>query len=273
MEPKLVLDMQPTAEYAQLLQVACEAALAAGDIIRQGWGAEHAVEMKGATNPVTEVDHAAEDAILAVLRAATPDYDILTEESGAIDRGSTRCWVIDPLDGTTNYMRHFPYFGVSIGLEEDGESIVGVVYDPVLEQTFTAVRGQGAFLNGEPIHCSGVTKVSASALATGITYDVWETGRGIDQIARMIRSAQTVRINGCAALDAAYVACGRLDAYCDTGVYPWDIAASRLLITEAGGTFRLYGDAPDIEHKYLIASNGLIAAELEELLITGASSF
>lgn len=126
------------------------AARAAGQIIREGWGKPHAIQFKGAINLVTDIDRAAEKIILEQLRTATPEFDILTEESGAMEKGFTFRWVIDPLDGTTNYAHHFPYFSVSIGLEKDGESVIGVVHDPILEQMFSAIRGGGAFLNETP---------------------------------------------------------------------------------------------------------------------------
>ena len=236
--------------------------------MRDGWGKPHDIELKGAINLVTEVDRASEAIIIEQLTRATPEYDILAEESGAHARGSAFCWVIDPVDGTTNYAHHFPYFAVSIGLEENGESIAGVVYDPILDQLFSATRGGGAFLNGEKISCSHASELSASVLATGLIYDQWESDRGLPEMMRMIKSARSLRINGCAALDCANVACGGLDAYCDTGLFPWDLSAGRLLVTEAGGAFKQYGDLARTDLTYCIASNGRIHAALEQLLTT-----
>lgn len=253
--------------YSELLQIASTAARAAGAILREGWGQAHEIQFKGAINLVTEVDHASEKVVMEHLRAATPEFDILTEESGAHGTGARFRWVIDPVDGTTNYAHHFPYFAVSIGLEENGESVVGVVYDPILDQLFTAARGGGAYLNGKAIQPGHAAEVGASVLATGLVYDVWESGRGISEIVRMIKRARSIRINGSASLDIAYVACGRLDAYCDTGLSAWDIAAARLILTEAGGTFQLYGDAASLETQFCIASNGKIHGALERLLI------
>jgi myo-inositol-1(or 4)-monophosphatase len=249
------------------LQLASDAARAAGKILRDGWGKPHAIEFKGAINLVTEVDHAAEAVIIEHLTRVTSDFDILAEESGAHARGSAFCWVIDPVDGTTNYAHHFPYFAVSIGLEENGESIAGVVYDPILDQLFSATRGGGAFLNGERIACSHAQTVGESVLATGLIYEQWESDRGLPEMMRMIKRARSLRINGCAALDLANVACGRLDAYCDTGLYPWDISAGRLLVTEAGGLFKQYGGAARPDLAYCIGANAPIFAELEKLLI------
>jgi myo-inositol-1(or 4)-monophosphatase len=253
----------------EYITIAADAARAAGKILRDGWGKPHDIEFKGAINLVTEVDRAAEAAIIEQLLRATPEFDFLAEESGAHARGSAFRWVIDPVDGTTNYVHHFPYFAVSIGLEQDGQSIAGVVYDPILDQMFSATRGGGAFLNGERIACSHAQTIGESVLATGLIYEQWESDRGLPQIMRMIKRARSLRINGCAALDLANVACGRLDAYCDTGLHPWDISAGRLLVLEAGGVFRQYGDTSRTDLAYCIGTNAFLGAELEELLVTG----
>ncbi len=235
--------------------------------MHDGWGKPHAIEFKGAINLVTEVDRAAEKIILEHLRAATPDFDVLTEETGTYGNGARFRWVIDPVDGTTNYAHHFPYFTVSIGLEENGETIVGVVYDPILDQLFYATRGGGAFLNDALIRCSHAQTIGESVVATGLPYDVWESARGISEMVQLFKRARSIRINGSAALDICYIACGRLDAYCDTGLSQWDISAARLILTEAGGNFQMYGDTARVDMQYCIASNGNIHAELEPLLI------
>jgi myo-inositol-1(or 4)-monophosphatase len=257
--------------YTELVTIASSAARAAGSIVRDGFGKTHKIQFKGAINLVTEVDHAAEALILEQLRMATPTFDILTEESGAHTAehgsGGSYRWVIDPIDGTTNFAHHFPYLNVSIGLEENGASVVGVVYDPLLDQLFTATRGGGAFLNGATIQCSKAEKVRESLVASGLVYDIGDSDRGIPEIVRLIKQSRAVRINGSAALDICYVACGRLDAYCDTGLSPWDIAAARVIVQEAGGVFQLYGDAADVDGQYCIVSNGKIHAELERLLM------
>lgn len=253
--------------FSELLQVAETAARAAGKVMREGWGKSHDIEFKGAVNLVTEVDRASEATVLGILRAATPDFDILAEESGAHGTVATYRWVIDPIDGTTNYAHHFPYFNVSIGLEENGESIVGVVYDPILDQLFTATKGGGAFLNGAPIAPSRAKTLGESVVATGLVYDVWESDRGIAEMIRLVKRARSLRINGSAALDICYVACGRLDAYCDIGLSPWDISAARLIVSEAGGVFELFGDGESVGMQYGIASNGKIQRELVELLL------
>lgn len=254
-------------DLQEFLRVASNAARAAGAVLRAGWGKPHDIRYKGANDLVTEVDRASEQVILQELRAATPNFDFLTEETGAYSNNSPYCWVIDPVDGTTNYAHHFPYFSVSIGLEHNGTSLLGAVFDPILDQLFTAVRGRGAFLNDAPIHTGHAPTIAESVIATGLPYDIWETDRGIPEIVSMFKHARSTRINGSAALDFCYVACGRLDAYCDTGLSPWDISAGRLILTEAGGTFQMYGDAARMDLNYCIASNTHIHSELEHLLL------
>jgi myo-inositol-1(or 4)-monophosphatase len=142
----------------------------------------------------------------------------------------------------------------------------------MLDQLFTATHGGGAFLNGAPIRVSPAAKVGESLIAGGLVYDTWASDRGISEIVRLIKRARSFRILGSAALDICYVACGRLDAYCDTGLSPWDISAARVILTEAGGAFELYGDSADLDGQYCIASNGKIHAELETLLLGGGDS-
>lgn len=251
-----------------LTDTAIHAARTAGAIIRKGWGQTHHVTLKGATNPVTETDRAAEDAILEILRAATPTFGILAEESQEFIGAADARWVIDPLDGTVNYTHHFPYFAVSIALERAGQSELGVVYDPLLDQLFVAARGRGAYLNDKPIHVSAAATWAESVVATGFPYDVWETGHNLAELAQVTRRAQTVRINGCAALDLAYVACGRLDAYWDSGLYPWDVAAGHLLITEAGGVVTFHGGDPRLfESQLMIAANAQLHPQIQDLVL------
>lgn len=251
----------------EYIEIASTAARAAGKILRDGWGKHHTIEFKGAINLVTEVDRASEALLIESFKRATPDFNIQAEESGAHARGSAFSWVIDPVDGTTNYAHHFPYFAVSIGLEENGESIAGVVYDPILDQLFSATRGGGAFLNGEKIRCSHAETLGTSLVSTGTSYDIWESDRGIPQTMRLFKNVRAVHINGCAALDLANVACGRMDAYCDTGLSAWDFSAGRLLVTEAGGRFALHGEGVRTDHAYCVASNAHIFSALQALLI------
>ena len=257
---------------SHLLDIAVRAAYAAGEIIRAGWGQTHTVTLKGVTNPVTEIDRAAEELIIKVLRAATPDFGILAEESPEHTGAGGARWVIDPLDGTVNYARHFPYFAVSIALEREGRSELGVVYDPVLDQLFVAERGRGASLNGKRIRVGETGSLGESLIAAGFPYDVWETGANLKELAHLTRRVRTVRINGSAALDFAYVACGRLDAYWDSGLYAWDVAAGRLLVEEAGGVFTLHGGNPSVvESQVVIASNRHLHSQIKNIVLPDSS--
>ncbi len=251
-----------------LLESAVHAARAAGEIIRAGWGQAHTITLKGATNPVTEIDHASEATIIKILRAATPTFGILTEETGILAGEENARWVIDPLDGTVNYTHHFPYFTVSMGLERAGIPELGVVYDPILDQLFWAERGRGAWLNDEKIQVSAKATLAESIIAAGFPYDVWETGRHLEEFTRLARRAGSVRVNGCASLDMAYVACGRLEAYWNTGLYPWDTAAGCVLLAEAGGLVTFHGGTREqTESQSMIAATPGIHAELKSLVV------
>ncbi len=249
------------------LDTAIDAAHVAGAIIRAGWGQTHTITLKGATNPVTEIDRAAEAAIVQILRAATPTIGILTEEAGTMAGSEEQRWVVDPLDGTVNYAHHFPYFAVSVALERAGRSELGVVYDPILDQLFVAERGRGARLNDHPVQTSATDSLEQSMIATGFPYDVWETGANLEEFARATRQTQTIRIFGTASLDMAYVACGRIEAYWDSGLNPWDVAAGRLLVEEAGGIVTWHGGDPErLETQVMIAANPHIHAALSRLV-------
>ncbi len=251
-----------------LLDAGIQAARAAGDIIRAGFGQSHTVMMKGAINPVTEIDHAAEAAIFKILRTVTPTYGTLGEEGGETTGTEDARWIVDPLDGTVNYSHHFPYFGVSIGLERAGEIELGVVYNPILDEMFTAERGRGTWLNGKQVRTSAVADVGGALIATGFRYDVWETGGDLAELARLVRRAQMVRIYGAAVLDMANVACGRLEAYWDAGLYPWDIAAGKLLVQEAGGIVTFHGGDPaQFDSRTMIASNPHIYSQLADIVL------
>ncbi len=253
---------------SSLLDAGIQAARTAGEIIRAGFGQAHTVTMKGATNPVTEIDHAAEAAIFKILRAATPTYGTLGEEGGETTGTEDARWIVDPLDGTVNYAHHFPYFGVSIALERAGQVELGVVYNPILDELFTAERGKAAWLNGTRVYTSAIDDIGGGMIATGFPYDVWETGGDLGDLARLTRRAQTVRIYGAAVLDMAHVACGRLEAYWDSGLNPWDVAAGKLLVEEAGGIVSFHGGDPSrFDSLTMIASNPHIHSQLAEIVL------
>lgn len=268
----------PGPSPSRMLDIAVQLAQEAGALIRDSYGTHGTVDFKGAVNPVTQTDRAAEELILSGLREAFPDHDILGEESGAADSyaallaAPTPIWLVDPLDGTNNFAHGFPHFSVSIGLALAGEIQLGVIYDPMRDEVFTAVRGQGAFHDGTPITVSSVTTLAEAFLATGFPYTrrvAAENNAGLVDV--FLRRSQGVRRIGSAALDLAYVACGRFDAFWEPGLSPWDVAAGLLLIEEAGGCFSDFsgGTARVLSEGELLASNGKIHAEMLAVLREG----
>jgi myo-inositol-1(or 4)-monophosphatase len=246
------------------LQVAMAAAKEAGRIQMLHFGHSHPVEYKGEFNPVTEVDRLCERAILKMISESFPDHDILTEESPFEGKGSSWKWIIDPIDGTTNYFHGFPCFCVSIGLEVEGEVKLGVVYVPPLDELFHAEKGEGAFLNGERIAVSRADRLRRSLLCTGFPYDVHER---VDFYLRYFRQFITrsfaIRRPGSAAVDLAYLAAGRFDGFWEFKLHAWDVAAVSLMITEAGGKVTdLQGQPFNIYSIETLASNGLIHQEM-----------
>lgn len=229
------------------------------------------VDFKGRIDPVTEADTGAERLIIKAIRRSFPDDDILTEETADQRRSSRRRWIIDPLDGTTNFSHGFPFWCVSIAFEERGRVEAGVVYSPVLGELFTARRGQGAFLNGRRIRVSRQTRLDRSLLATGFPYDV-HTSRS-DNLAyfrRFIKRAQAVRRPGSAAMDLAYVACGRFDGFWEMKLKPWDMAAASLIVEEAGGRVTDFsGGGFSIYKPECLASNGRVHRTMVETIDIG----
>ncbi|MSM40635.1 MAG: inositol monophosphatase [Geobacter sp.] len=250
------------------LAVAVDAARAAGRLQRERLGSVMAVAFKGEINLVTEVDRESEELIVGMLRAACPDSDIVAEENDYGARRTNLAWIVDPLDGTTNFAHGFPWFAVSIALEVDGEIRVGVVYHPCLDELFTAVRGEGAFLNGRRLAVSDRAPLKSCLLATGFPYDrTWDNENNFDNFCRFQMAARGVRRFGAAALDLAYVAAGRLDGYWECKLKPWDVAAGRLLVEEAGGRMSNHvGEAFSIYDHRILASNGLVHEEMRGLL-------
>jgi myo-inositol-1(or 4)-monophosphatase len=187
------------------------------------------------TDMVSAADLAAEAHLLELLRAERPDDGILSEE-GASHPGTTGLrWVVDPLDGTTNFLYRYPQWAVSVAVEDDRGALAGCVYDPGRDEAFVAARGQGATVNGRPIAVSGVDDLGQALVATGFSYSAERRARQIAQVAAVIGEVRDIRRGGSAALDLAYTACGRLDGYWESGIMPWDWAAGVLLVREAGG--------------------------------------
>lgn len=254
----------------ELLQIAVEAARSAGQILRQRYGKPLAIGKKGTVNLVTEADLAAEEAILSLLHRKTPEIAVMAEESKGshtLDHDAT-LWVVDPLDGTTNFAHGFPFFSVSIALLQEARALLGVVYAPMLEELFTARLAQGATLNGRPIHTSATAGIEEALVATGFPY---ERSAHLPQIMRRLQGVlervQDVRRAGSAAIDLAYVACGRLDAYYEQQLNPWDTAAGWLLVQEAGGRVSTMDGRPYSPFiPQILASNGHLHEALQPLM-------
>ena len=222
--------------YENEREVAGRAARSAGELLKHKFGKVHHIVKKGDIDLVTEADLAAEEIILKMLRNHFPKDNILSEEAGARDLSSARTWVVDPLDGTTNFAHGFPFFAVSIALEIDKEMVLGIVYNPFMGEFFEARKGQGAFLNGRPIHVSNARNLSESLLATGFPYDIRErSNRIFERFRNMVVGSRGVRRAGSAAIDLCYVAAGRLDGLWEENLKPWDTAAGAVIVLEAGG--------------------------------------
>jgi myo-inositol-1(or 4)-monophosphatase len=220
----------------------------AGRLLHTAYHQPRQIDYKGEVNLVTQTDLDTEKTIVEALRAQYPDIAIQAEEGSAEQGTDNLIWLIDPLDGTNNFAHGFPVFVVSIALYDGSQPLLGVVYDPLRDEMFSAIKGQGAMLNSGPIRVAGPTDLVHSLLATGFAYDRQEAAdNNIVALSRFLRTAQGIRRAGAAALDLAYVACGRLDGYWEMALHPWDIAAGRLLVTEAGGTVTTYAGQNDDE--------------------------
>jgi myo-inositol-1(or 4)-monophosphatase len=247
------------------LRVAVDAARRAGNLLRSVLGGPRSIAFKGGpTDLVTEMDARAEGLIVDALRHAFPDDAILAEERGSEPGRSGRRWIIDPLDGTTNYAHAMPVFGVSIALQMGGRVAVGVVFDPCRDELFTAERGRGAFVNDRRLAVSSTPTLNLSLLATGFPYNVRDTAENnFRQYAAFSLRSQGVRRMGSAVTDLAYVAAGRYDGFWELRLGPWDAAAGSLMVEEAGGRVtNLAGGALDIDAPALVASNGRIHDEM-----------
>ena len=249
------------------MEVAIHAAREAGTVLQERRH-QFDVREKGLSDLVTDVDLAAQDTIRRAIHARFPDHDFLGEEADAQPSGDHVCrWIVDPLDGTTNYVHGHPFYSVSVALEVEGELALGVVYDPNRDECFTATAGRGACADGEAIHVSAQTELCRALLVTGFPADVARSRRNVDHFVAMIQHCQAIRRLGSAALNLAYVACGRLDGYWETSLHPWDAAAGVLFVREAGGQVtRLDGTPYDLYRPELLATNGRIHSAMRRVL-------
>ncbi|MGC1272882.1 MAG: inositol monophosphatase family protein [Planctomycetaceae bacterium] len=252
-------------DVERILAVAVRAAREAGEIL-QAWSTRFTVSEKGPSDLVTEADLASQSAIVTTVTAAFPDHDLLGEENLSAKRGRSDVrWIIDPLDGTSNYVHRFPYYCVSIGVESGGRPVAGVVYDPNRDELFTAVVGGGTRLNGTPIHPTRTTRLDDAFLVASLPRRANAEDLAMQRFVRAVPRAESVQRTGSAALNLAYVACGRIDAFWSSSLKPWDMAAGTILVTEAGGRVSsISGAAFSVDRPEILASNG---TELHESVV------
>ena len=246
----------------------------AGNLLKEKFNSKHEVHYKGEINLVTEADKMSEDLIIAAINSSFPDHGILSEESPAQNSSAKLRWIIDPLDGTTNYAHGYPVFCVSIALENEGVIVLGVIYDPLREDMFVAERGKGAYLNGKKLKVSPTATLSRSLLATGFPYDIrMSKDNNLNYFNLMAVEAQAIRRAGAAALDIAYLAAGRFDGFWELKLMPWDVAAGCLMVEESGGVISdMSGGQWDISSPNVLVSNGLIHEQMISVFKRGACS-
>ena len=254
-----------------MLNFAVRVATEAGRLLRDRLGTSIDIDHKGSINLVTDVDLASEKLIRETISTYYPRHQILAEEGGLAESSSDYRWIVDPLDGTTNYAHGYPIFCVSIALEHRGEVVIGVVYDPMREEMFTAERGAGATLNNRAIRVSKTGDLMQSLLSTGFPYDI-KTSKltNLNHWENFAMNAQALRRDGAAALDLCNVACGRFDGFWELNLSPWDTAAGVLIVTEAGGRVTDFsGGAFSNYTPEVLASNGLIHDRMIEVIKMG----
>lgn len=250
--------------WTKEFQVAAEAARKAGTFLKAQFGSVQHIRKKGAIDLVTDSDLQAEKTILQTIRTRFPADRIVAEESGSQGESHERIWLIDPLDGTTNFAHGYPFFAVSIALQVKGEIVLGIVYNPHFEEYFEAVKGSGAFLNGRRITVSEIGKIGEALLATGFPYDIQENAVSVLELfGQMIKKAQGVRRPGSAALDLCYVACGSVDGFWEKDLQPWDTAAGTIIVREAGGVLATYQGTPYTPYeKSVVAANPALLKDM-----------
>jgi len=249
------------------LEAALSAARRAGEELRAGFDTEHVITYKGEVDLVTEIDEEAERVIREELLGSFSSYGMLAEEGGELAGEEGARWIVDPLDGTTNYAHGLPIFCVSVALERAGEVVLGVVHDPMHQETFVAEQGRGATLNGEPIKVSNTDNLIQALIATGFPYDRAEMPEALELFGRFAATTRGMRRLGSAALDLCYVASGRIDGYYERGIWPWDLAAGSVILEEAGGKLTNYrGDALDLDGREIVASNGRLHPSMMRLM-------
>ncbi len=258
--------MSPSS-FAEELSLARNAAREAGRLLVSRLDTDFSISKKGRINLVTEMDLKSEKLITGLIRDRFPEHQILAEEEGTRQSASPFKWVIDPLDGTTNYAHGYRFFCVSIALEAHGEVVAGVVYDPVTDELFSAEKGSGAWLNDRGIRVSSEDSLGESMLSTGFSYQEDAMRRNLALFNRFILRSRAVRRDGAAALDLCYTACGRFDGFWELSLNAWDVAAGKLIIEEAGGRVTNFrGDPCSIYDAEILASNGRVHDQMIRVL-------
>ncbi len=251
------------------LQLAEKAAREAGSILTDYFHKSFKIEYKGDINPVTEADLLSQEKIISILKSEYPHHGFIAEEGDTYKQAEAPYrWIIDPLDGTVNYSHGHPFFCVSLALMKDDEIVAGLVFAPLLNELFTAMKGGGAYLNGAPINVSSCETINRGLLCTGFPYDIQESHEDVlGHFHNFVMAAQGIRRDGAAALDLCYVACGRFDGFWELKLYPWDVAAGGLIVIEAGGRITDYKGAPfDPFAGNVLASNGTIQDQMLSVL-------
>lgn len=255
-------------DLAPIIRTGTRAAYEAGRILNQHFGKISRITKKGEIDLVTEADTAAEEAIIAEIKKNYPGHTIQAEESGLHQGSDEGRWIIDPLDGTTNFAHRLGFFCVSIAFAHGDALLAGIVLNPVSGELFTASKNGGAFLNNSPIRVTATSEMQESLMATGFPYDIRrKTEEVLTRLQRFLMTTQGIRRLGSAALDLCHVACGRMDGFWEEGLKPWDMAAGALIVQEAGGRVTDFQDRPyDLGQTDIVASNGLIHPEMITLL-------
>ncbi len=255
-------------DLERVKRVGIAAAYKGGSVLRSHYGRISRIDKKGAIDLVTEADTESEKVIIDTIQNVFPDHAVLAEESGLNQGKTNNTWIVDPLDGTTNFTHRLGLFGVSIGFSSSQDTVFGVVLSPLTGELFTAIKGKGAELNGRAINVSTSLTVSDSLLATGFPYNLKDVFSPIlARYSNCLKASQGVRRLGSAAIDLCYVACGRFDGFWEQNLKPWDTAAGELIAREAGATITDFSNSPfTIDRNEILATNGNIHEEMLSLL-------
>ncbi len=258
-----------------MLDIAIQAATEAGKFLRDSVGKVRSIETKkgNVRDLVSEIDKGSEAKIISIIKLVHPDHDVLAEESGGIMHASEYKWIIDPLDGTINFLHGVPIFSVNVAVEHRGEIVVGVTYDPNRDELFTSEKGSGAYMNGKRLRVSKTTELINSLLVTGFPYEVAQNpDHAVERFVSFLMAGRGLRRLGSAALDLAYIAAGRFDGFWEVCLNPWDMAAGILLVTEAGGKVTDFAaQAASPYKRQIVASNGIIHDAMLRVLMNAAT--